>query len=140
MNRKELAVELHQKRFNCAQAVACAFSDVTEYDRAAIFKMSEAFGGGMGAQNTCGAVSAMAMVIGMKASDGNMDQPATKAQCYRLMKKATQMFEEKNKSTICREIKGLTGGPVLRSCDGCIEDAVSILEELLPDMTAAENQ
>ena len=131
MNRKELAVQLHHKKFNCAQAVACAFANVMGYDPRTVFKLSEAFGGGMGTQSTCGAVSAMAMVIGMKESDGDMDAPATKGRCYQLMKQATQMFEEKNQSTICREIKGLTGGPVLRSCDGCIEDAAAILDELL---------
>ena len=28
MTRKEKAIELHDKGFNCAQAVACAFADV----------------------------------------------------------------------------------------------------------------
>lgn len=129
--KNELAVQFHHRKFNCAQAVACAFSDETGFDRQTVFKMAEAFGGGMGTQSTCGAVSAMAMVIGMKYSDGNLEDPKTKVQCYRLMKEATRMFEEKNHSTICREIKGLTGGPVLRSCDGCISDAAEILEKIL---------
>jgi len=131
MDRKELAVQLHHQKYNCAQAVVCAFADGTDCDPHAAFKLAEAFGSGMSTQSTCGAVSAMAIVIGMKKSDGNMESPATKTQCYKLMKEATRMFEEKNQSTICREIKGLTGGPVLRSCDGCIEDAVAILDELL---------
>ncbi len=131
MNRKELAVDLHHKKFNCAQAVACAFANVMGYDPNTVFKMAEAFGGGMGTQGTCGAVSGMAMVIGMKESDGDLDNPSTKAQSYKLMREATQMFLAKNKSVICREIKGMDGGPVLRSCDGCIEDAAAILDELL---------
>ena len=61
------------------------------YDPRTVFKLSEAFGGGMGTQSTCGAVSAMAMVIGMKESDGDMDAPATKGRCYQLMKQATQI-------------------------------------------------
>lgn len=133
--RNELAVQFHHQKFNCAQAVACAFSDETDFDRQTIFKMAEAFGGGMGTQSTCGAVSAMAMVIGMKYSDGNLENPKTKAACYKLMRKAAQMFEEKNQSTVCREIKGLTGGPILRSCDGCISDAAEILEKILKENT-----
>lgn len=131
MNRKELAVDLHHKKYNCAQAVVCAFADVLGYDPKTVFKLSEAFGGGMSTRGTCGAVSAMAMVIGMQESDGNLDNPQTKAHCYKLMKKATEMFLAKNQSVICREIKGLDGGCALRSCDGCIEDAVAILDELL---------
>lgn len=134
MNRKELAVELHHNGFNCAQAVACAFCDVMGYDPRTVFKLSEAFGGGMGTFSTCGAVSAMAMVIGMKNSDGELDAPATKASSYKLMRQATDMFLDKNKSTICREIKGMDTGCVLRSCDGCIEDAAAILDELLLDI------
>ena len=36
-------------------------------------------------------------------------------------------FENKNQSYICSRLKG----EKLRSCDGCIEDAVRILEEKL---------
>lgn len=131
MNRKELAAHLHSKNFNCAQSVACAFCNVMGTDPQIVFKLSEPFGAGMGTFDTCGAVSAMAMVIGMKESDGNMDNPGTKAHCYQLMRQAKEMFLEKNKSTVCRQIKGMDGGPVLRSCDGCIEDAVDILDQLL---------
>jgi len=131
MDRKELALHLHHQKFNCAQSVACSFCNVMGADPTTVFRLSEGFGAGMGTFGTCGAVSAMAMVIGMKESDGDLDNPGTKARCYDLMKQATEMFLAKNKSTVCREIKGMDGGPVLRSCDGCIEDAVAILDELL---------
>jgi len=131
MDRKELALQLHHNKFNCAQSVACAYCHVMGYDPQTVFKLSEAFGFGMGNMGTCGAVSGMAMVIGMMKSDGDLDNPQTKKKCYNLMKLAMHKFEEKNKSTICKEIKGVETGEVLRSCDGCIEDAVEILDELL---------
>mgnify|MGYP000490158951 CR=1 FL=1 len=133
MNRKEQAVELHGKGYNCAQSVVCPFCEELDTDLETAFRLSEGFGVGMGTFSTCGTVSAIAMVIGMKQSDGNLDKPGSKKQCYRLMKEATNRFLEMNKSTICREIKGMDGGEVLRSCDGCIEDAVTIIEELLFD-------
>ena len=131
MDRKELALELHKQKFNCAQSVACAFCNVMGYDPQTVFKMSEAFGFGMGSMGTCGAVSGMAIVIGMMKSDGDLDNPKTKNKCYNLMREATAKFEQKNKSIICKDIKGVETGEVLRSCDGCIEDAVAILDELL---------
>lgn len=131
MDRKELAVSLHHKKFNCAQSVVCAFAEDLGYDPETIFKTAEAFGGGMATFGTCGAVTAMAIVIGLKNSDGNLQAPASKRSTYGLIRQATQMFLEKNKSTICREIKGIDTGCPIRSCDGCIEDAVEILEELL---------
>ncbi|MBR3785681.1 MAG: C_GCAxxG_C_C family protein [Firmicutes bacterium] len=134
MDRKELALQLHHSKFNCAQSVVCAFAHVMGYDPQTVFKMSEAFGFGMGNMGTCGAVSGMAMVIGMMKSDGDLDDPKTKKKCYNLMKLAQHRFEEKNGSVICKEIKGVETGKVLRSCDGCIEDAVAILDELLLDI------
>ena len=40
-------------------------------------------------------------------------------------------FKEKNGSIVCREIKGVDTGNVLRTCDGCIEDAVALLDKHL---------
>lgn len=131
MDRKELALEFHKKGYNCAQSVACTFCEALNEDMESVFRHSEAFGAGMGTFSTCGAVSGMAFVIGMKESDGNLDTPQTKKKCYALMKEATEKFLEKNKSTICREIKGMDGGEVLRSCNGCIQDAVEIAAEVL---------
>ena len=131
MNRKELAVHLHHNKFNCAQCVVSAFANVIGYDPVTAFRASEAFGFGMGCMSTCGTVSAMAMVIGLAKSDGDLDNPSTKRECYTLMKQAMKDFEEKVGSTTCSVIKGTETGTVLRSCDGCIEDAVGILDKLL---------
>ena len=40
-------------------------------------------------------------------------------------------FEAKNGSTICGELKGVNTGTVLRTCPGCIEDAVDLVSEVL---------
>mgnify|MGYP003299092938 CR=1 FL=1 len=42
-----------------------------------------------------------------------------------------KQFLEKNHSLNCRELKGLTGGKLLRTCAGCIEDSCTLLEEYL---------
>ena len=125
------AKELHKKGFNCAQAVACVFTEDLGMDEREVFRMMEGFGLGMGTMGTCGAVSAMAAVVGMARSDGDLDKPRTKKDCYRDMKALTAQFKEMNGSVICREIKGVDTGKVLRSCDGCIEDGVKLLEEYL---------
>lgn len=127
------AEEYHKKGYNCAQAVACVFSDKLGKDEKEIFQMMEAFGFGMGTMGTCGAVSGMAAVVGMVESDGALDAPRTKKASYKAMKGLTEKFLEKNQSVICREIKGVDSGTVLRSCDGCIEDAVALLEEYLEE-------
>ncbi len=131
MTRKEQAKMLHDHGFNCAQSVACAFCNIMGQDPAQVFKMAEPFGFGLGTMGTCGAVSAMGLVAGMKLSDGNLDHPGTKRQCYQMMTQMIGEFLEKNKSIVCREIKGVDTGKPLRSCEGCIMDAVEILDKCL---------
>lgn len=127
----ERAVENHRKGYNCAQAVACAFCEKLGRDEKEVFEMMEAFGLGMGSMGTCGAVSGMAAVAGMVESDGALDAPRTKKQSYKAMKELTEKFIAKNQSLICREIKGVETGKVLRSCPGCVQDAAELLEEYL---------
>lgn len=125
------ALENHKKGYNCAQAVACAYCDAFGIDEQTAFKMAEGFGFGMGTMGTCGAVSAMALCAGMKNSDGDLMSPKTKKETYRMIKEMTKKFQEMNSSVICREIKGVDTGKVLRSCDGCREDAAKIIEDSL---------
>ena len=127
----EKAVANHKKKYNCAQAVACAFCDKLGRDEKEVFEVMEAFGLGMGSMGTCGAVSAMAAVVGMVESDGALDAPKTKKDSYKAMKALTEKFKEKNQSIICKELKGIETKKFLRSCDGCVQDAAEILEEYL---------
>ena len=48
MTKKELAIENHNKGYNCCQAVACAFSNEIGMDESILFKACEGFGLGMG--------------------------------------------------------------------------------------------
>ena len=127
----EKAVANHKKKYNCAQAVACAFCDKLGRDEKEVFELMEAFGLGMGTMCTCGAVSAMAAVVGMVESDGALDAPKTKKESYKAMKALTEKFKEKNGTVVCKELKGVETKKVIRSCDGCVQDAAELLEEYL---------
>lgn len=132
MTKKEKAIELHDKHFNCCQAVACAFSEEIGVDEQILFKMGEGFGLGMGCMDgTCGALSGAIMLAGLKNSDGNTDTPATKASTYQLSKELLQKFKEKTGSTVCRELKGVDTGKILCSCPDCICAGVEIVEDVL---------
>ena len=132
MTKKELAISLHDKKYNCAQSVACAFAEDLNVDPQLLFKVCEGFGLGMGCMNgTCGAISGAVALLGMKNSDGNLDSPATKAKTYQLSRELLERFQQKNSATICRELKCVETGTILRSCPGCIEDAVELVEEIL---------
>lgn len=129
--RMKKVEENHKKGYNCAQAVACAYSDLFGVDEKEAFRAVECFGRGMGVMGTCGAVSAMAYLVGLKLSDANLENPKTKVDCYNTFQTMNKDFEEKNQSTLCSELKGLHTGVVLRSCPGCMADAAEIVEKHL---------
>ena len=131
-SRVENALENHGKGYNCCQAVACAYADLAVVDENLIFAAGEGFGAGMGGmQCTCGAVSGACMVAGLLKSSRNTEEPVTKGGTYRITKEIAQAFKEKNGSVICKDLKGIETKKVLRSCDGCIEDAAKILEQVM---------
>ena len=128
MTRKEIALLNHKKGYNCAQSVVCAFCDKLDIKEDDLFRLSEAFGFGMGHGNVCGAVTAMVMIAGLEKSFGIDKLPNTnKKESYALSKQMIEEFKNKNKSILCSDIKGCN----LRSCDGCIEDCVEIIEKYM---------
>ena len=61
----KLAEELFLSGCNCAQAVFCAFEDVTGYTHEEAMRLSSSFGGGIGRmREVCGTMSGAAMVAG----------------------------------------------------------------------------
>ena len=129
--RAERAQSLHNKGYNCAQAVVCAYCDLFGLDEETAYKMAEGFGLGMGMMDTCGALSAAFMLAGMQGSKGTEHPGETKAQTYKTTKMLAAAFREKNGTYLCRELKGIADGKMRRSCPGCIGDACSLIETAL---------
>ena len=127
-----IAHENHKKGYNCAQSVSCAFSDRKDFDEETIFCLTEGLGLGMGGmQGLCGAIAAAGVLAGAKCSTGNLKAPDSKASSYRLARACLERFKEKDGAVLCRDLKGLDTGTVLRPCPECISDAVEIIAELL---------
>ena len=64
-DRVALAMAYHDRGFNCAQAVACAYCDKAGIDEKTMFQLTEGFGLGMGGmKGTCGAVSGAVLLAG----------------------------------------------------------------------------
>lgn len=127
--------------YNCAQAVACALAPEIGADTEACYVLSEGFGGGMGGHTeTCGAISGGVMALGQVSSGGTALSGTTKKRTYELTRELVERFGAKNGSTICCELKGAgcEHGP-LRSCPGCIEDAVKITTEIIARQSTPEN-
>ena len=131
-SRVDEAAKRHQKGYNCAQAVACTYSDLVGVDEEIMFKMTEALGAGMGCmEGTCGAVSGACVLAGMAASTGNLDSPDSKGSSYKLSKEILKEFAGQNGSVTCKTLKGIETGKVLRSCPDCVRDGAKIAEQVL---------
>ena len=105
MDHSIKAAELFLNGYNCAQAVAVAFCDVTGMDDSAAAKLASTFGGGMGRlREVCGAVSGMFMVLGCLYGYDTSDDDKKKMETYSRVQALAAQFREKNGSIICREI------------------------------------
>lgn len=124
--------QYHEKGYNCAQSIVCAYADKVNMDKEILFKIAEGFGLGMGGMNgTCGAISAAVILNGLKTSTGNMQCPNSKMQTYRIGKLISDEFLKKNGTLTCKELKGVETKKVVRSCPGCMEDVAEIIEKYL---------
>lgn len=129
--KADQAIEFHDRGYNCAQAVACSFCQELGVSEDEMFRIAEGFGLGMGMMEMCGALSGMMMIIGLSNSAGPDAQKLTKADTYRKVKEYVKKFQDQNGAYLCRELKGVETGKVLRSCPDCIRDAVALTEEYL---------
>ena len=121
--KAEYAISLHDKGYNCAQAVFLAYADRMDMDEKTAAKLASSFGGGMGClREVCGAVSGMFMVTGMLYGYDDPKAPEEKKEHYGKIQELAAKFKEQNGSIVCRELLGLDGGanrqtPELRTAE-----------------------
>ena len=104
MDHKIKAAELFLDGYNCAQAVAVAFCDVTGLSESQAAKMASSFGGGIGGlREVCGAVSGMMMVLGSLYGYDQPDNEQKKA-LYARAQALAESFRAQAGSLICRDL------------------------------------
>ena len=105
MNHMERAVELFVEGYNCAQAVAAAFGDLTGLDEKTAARMASCFGGGMGRmREVCGAVSGMLMVAGILYGYDDPKATTEKRELYAQVQAMAGRFRQELGSIICRDL------------------------------------
>ena len=146
-NHAELARELFMQGYNCAQAVVCAFCDVTGLEIDAAARMASSFGGGLGRlREVCGTVSGAALVLGIVRGYADPEDYAAKKAHYALVQDFARRFREANGNIVCHELlKGIGategGAPEARTeayykkrpCPNLAYCAAEILDEMLKD-------
>ena len=111
-------------RYNCAQSVACAFAEVAGLDVSTAERLTGAFGTGMGCmEGTFGALVGAGFIVSALSAD--------RVSAMKNLRGIVSAFQAKNGATVCKVLKGIESGVPLRSCDGCVEDAATLLQDFL---------
>ena len=116
--KAEHAAELHKRGCNCAQAVACTFCKEFGISEDDMFRIAEGFGLGMGVMEMCGALSGMAMIIGLDNSQGSTEEGSkTKGDTYKKIRSRKKWFLHLPGVKRCRDRKSsLQLSTVYRRC------------------------
>ncbi len=134
LERYDEIMRLSEDGYNCAQAIACAYADITGLSHKDLFKLTEFLGGGIGRmQEMCGALCAAFLVVSYLNSDGELAQGKTKNDTYVKVRALHDAFVEKLGSSQCKVLlngetprKGMCRDKLLVSCEN--------LEKMLEDM------
>ena len=104
MTRAEKAEQYFYEGYACSQAVALAFVDLTNVSFSDMCKLSLPLGGGLARLRiTCGAITGMALIVGLlfskdEASDEN------KLAIYERVRTLTERFISEKKTINCKEL------------------------------------
>lgn len=144
MSKAESAIKHFDNHFSCAQAVLLAFSKDVNLDESTAVKITEGFGGGMGAMGkTCGAVSAAYMVLGMKYGRNNDNGDEAKTLTNAKVQEFTKRFKENFQFDLCLDLLGgyeiytddlkakAREAGAFANCSDYVATAARILEEMM---------
>ena len=148
-NHAELARDNFLKGYNCAQAVAIAFSEEMGMSETELAKLASSFGGGMGKmREVCGAVSGALLVYGALRGNSDPEDGEAKKQHYARVQEFAARFKAEHETIICRELlknialkKESTSEPEPRTedyyrtrpCVRFVETAATILAQMLAE-------
>jgi len=141
MSRVDIALKRFDAGFNCAQSVLSAFAeDLGLKEETSL--LASAFGGGMRMAATCGALTGALMALGLAQGFDNVDVDK-KAHIENLTKELVARWTSIIGDTDCKDILGIdvskpegrtearAAGVFDSECPRCIEQGVTLLEELL---------
>ena len=90
---------------NCAQAVFCAFEDLTKMDEKLALRLTSSIGGGVGRlREICGAVSGAALVLGVLYGSEDPCNAEEKAAHYARIQEVAENFRAEAGAIVCREL------------------------------------
>ena len=108
MSRGDVAFNKFKEGYNCAQAVALAFSDYLDMSDDTVAKLTSGFGGGVGRmREICGTISGMTFVLSYLYGYSDPKAFEEKSEHYARVQQLANRFKEYNGSVVCRELLSL---------------------------------
>lgn len=151
----EQATEHFRSGCNCAQAVLLPFADRFGLDPRTAMRLTAGLGGGLGRlREVCGAVSGMALVLGLEQGNEDPRDAAARAKTNANVQRLARLFRERHGSIVCRELLALEpgGGPPSsdpesgtgsayrrRPCVEYVADATALVEAIMRESAPARN-
>ena len=143
--RSQQAKEYFLQGYNCAQSVMLAFCDLLSMSPQQAAALSSSMGGGVARlRDVCGAVSAVALVLGGLYGYSGPETGSVKKEHYQRVRQVIERFQQENGHYVCRVLLGEEGqdsspAPSARTatyyakrpCGDYVESAARILEEYL---------
>ena len=136
----KMAIDNLKAGYSCSEAVLLTYCPQLGLDQELAFKIASGFGGGMGYMGeTCGAVTAAYMVLGLKYGANSLKDSYSREFTYESVSNFADLFRKRNGSTYCRD---LISGIDMSTIEGrkhirekkmvpkIVSDAIIILEEI----------
>lgn len=103
---KEKIEDLFKRGVDCSQIIVGEYADKVGISKADALKMSAAFGGGLGAGETCGAIVGAMIVLGLKYGNTDADQFEQKNILNAKRSEFIEKFKSKHSVCSCRDLLG----------------------------------
>lgn len=124
----KIALELHKKGLNCAQAVLTSCGEYTGLDDDTAYAIASGFGRGMCSGEMCGAISGAVMAIGISLSGSDPEDKEAKKKINVLTRKCVNSAKKKYGCVRCAELKANGVG-----CDEMIRKMSKTAEKIIKD-------
>lgn len=141
--KQKIALEAFYNGHNCAQSIVVAYSKVLNFDVDQALNMMLGFGGGMGKlQQTCGAVTASYMLIGIHQASVIADKAKRKESVQNLVQEFHKRFIRINHTDQCSDLIKVDLNSVKgnedfykyelkdKVCTKCLTSSIEILDGL----------
>lgn len=135
-NRKEIALKLFNEKYNCAQAIMIAYSDLVNIDKDMAFKIASGFGGGIARLGkTCGTINAAVMILSLRHGGVEKEDIESNTKTREIIRKFIKEFSENHTGINCTDLLTEDEGKnhIMHSgkCENIVDEVCDLLDKYL---------